>query len=63
MRVLNKLIWPHQVKVKEIPIDYGVDVRTRWVAENVSKDKWRINGNTYCFADQDDAMLFKLTWL
>jgi hypothetical protein len=37
--------------------------RIEWLRENLPHDDWRFNENnsTYCFANNDDAVLFKLT--
>lgn len=61
MRVLNKRIWPIQF---DLPIKdmHATDDRIIWLKNNLSKDEWRFNdmSSTYCFANKDDAVMFKL---
>jgi hypothetical protein len=39
------------------------DDRIIWLKENLPTDDWRFNENnsTYCFAKDEDAVLFKLS--
>jgi hypothetical protein len=62
MRVLSKQHWPIQFKMPIDDMDAGRE-RFRWLRENLEKDSWRYNNDTdtYCFATNDDAILFKLT--
>ena len=61
MRVLNKRHWPIQF---DLPIKdmYATDDRIIWLRENLSDNVWRYNehNSTFCFANKDDAVLFKL---
>lgn len=61
MRVLNKRLWPIQFKM---PVEHmeANDNRIFWLRENLPPDSWRFNdsNSTYCFANKDDAVLFKL---
>jgi hypothetical protein len=40
------------------------DDRIIWLKENLPKNDWRFNemNSTYCFAKNEDAVLFKLGW-
>jgi len=62
MRVLNKRLWPHQFK---LPVQDRcvTDNRIMWLKNNLSKEAWRYNeiNATFCFAEKDDAVLFKLS--
>ncbi len=62
MRVLNKKLWPYQFKMSVEHMEANAD-RIIWLQENLPKDDWRFNENnsTYCFAKNEDAVLFKLT--
>lgn len=63
MRVLNKRLWPYQFKMSVEHMEANAD-RIEWLRENLIKDEWRFNedNSTYCFAKDEDAVLFKLTW-
>ncbi len=62
MRVLNKRLWPYQfnLPVKDMHTN---DDRIIWLQENLNKEVWRFNetNSMFCFANKDDAVLFKLT--
>ena len=62
MRVLSKQHWPIQFKMPVEYMEANTD-RIKWLAENLPKDDWRFNDSTstYCFANNDDAVLFKLS--
>ena len=62
MRVINKKHWPYQFKMEVEYAEANAD-RLTWLKENLFKDDWRFNENnsTYCFAKNDDAVLFKLS--
>ena len=62
MRVINKRLWPYQFKMSEEYTEIYVD-RIAWLKENLVKDDWRFNENnsTYCFAKEEDAVLFRLS--
>lgn len=61
MRVLNKRIWPIQfdLPVKDM---YATDDRIIWLNQNLPREAWRFNehNSTFCFANKDDAVMFKL---
>lgn len=61
MRVLNKRHWPIQF---DLPVRdmHTTDDRIIWLRENFSNDVWRFNehNSTFCFANKDDAVMFKL---
>jgi len=61
MRVLNKRIWPHQFQMAVENMEANDD-RIIWLKNNLLRDDWRFNENnsTYCFANKDDAVMFKL---
>jgi hypothetical protein len=62
MRILNKRLWPYQftLPVKDM---HATDDRIIWLKNNMPKESWRYNetNSMFCFADKDDAMLFKLS--
>jgi hypothetical protein len=62
MRVLNKRLWPHQFR---LPVEdmNSTDDRIFWLRDNLPANTWRFNENdsTFCFANKDDAVLFKLS--
>lgn len=62
MRVLNKRFWPVQLSlpVKDM---YTNDDRIIWLRQNLPANAWRFNehNSTFCFANKDDAVMFKLT--
>jgi len=62
MRILNKRIWPYQFKMAVEHMEANND-RIIWLKENLPTDDWRFNENnsTYCFAKDEDAVLFKLS--
>jgi hypothetical protein len=62
MRVLNKRLWPYQFKMDVEHMEANDD-RIIWLKDNLPKDDWRFNetNSTYCFAKNEDAVLFKLT--
>jgi hypothetical protein len=61
MRVLNKRLWPIQfdLPVKDM---HATDDRIIWLKQNLPREAWRFNENNsvYCFANKDDAVMFKL---
>lgn len=62
MRVLNKRLWPYQFKMAVENMEANDD-RIIWLKDNLLRDAWRFNENnsTYCFAKDEDAVLFKLS--
>jgi len=61
MRVMNKKIWPLQVTLP--PCEIGVwGQRKNWLSKNVNLQNFYINGDTYCFKNNQDMFLFTLTW-
>jgi hypothetical protein len=63
MRVLNKRLWPHQFKMPVEHMEANTE-RIAWLRENLSRDEWRFNedNSTYCFTNNDDAVMFKLSF-
>lgn len=64
MRVMNKSIWPYQVKIED---DQYVE-RLEWLQENLYhgghyEPNWYINGPTYCFKDEKEYFHFVLRWM
>ncbi len=66
MRVLKKSIWPYQVKLNpktDRDDDHWFDPREAWLEEKMSKDQFYVIApNTFCFKNQQDAVMFSLRW-
>lgn len=62
MRVLNKRLWPVQfnLPIKDM---HTTDDRIIWLKNNMPREVWRYNetNSTFCFANKDDAVMFKLS--
>jgi hypothetical protein len=59
MRIMNKVIWPYQVKVNS---------RTDWDeildwCDTKLTSRYYVNNNTFCFKTSEDSLLFSLRWL
>jgi hypothetical protein len=59
MRIMNKSIWPYQVKVSARE-DWNEILD--WCNDNV-KSLYYVNNNTFCFKDSQDCTLFSLRWV
>jgi hypothetical protein len=59
MRIMNKAIWPFQVT---IPFDDNEqsDSMYNWCKEKYQC--WYLNGNTFCFQDEKEFLMFCLRW-
>ena len=58
-RIMNKAIWPFQVKVPFEDMDHS-DAMYNWCKEKVPQ--WYLNGDTFCFADEKQFLMFCLKW-
>jgi hypothetical protein len=69
MRVLNKKIWPYQVKINKHPDrNYVTDENPQeiWCRKNLKSKNWYSFGYTdvtFVFKRHEDAVLFSLHWL
>ncbi len=66
MRVMNKKIWPYQIKLDNGDTEVFAN-RLRWLKENLYhggyyEPKWYVNGDTYCFQDEKEYLHFLLVW-
>lgn len=67
MRVLKKELWPSRVTLDS---DWKKDINDveEWLGENVGafRDRWNVvynyNKTDFYFRNNDDAVIFKLTW-
>lgn len=65
MRVLNKKIWQHTIKMpRQMNQDLdSFDKKYDWLMENLSSDSWYIvNGDTYYFKKEEEFLFFLLRW-
>lgn len=63
MRVMNKSIWPFQIKIED-----KLGEAETWCKNNLYhggyyEPNWYRNGETFCFKDEKECMLFSLRWL
>jgi len=65
-RVMNKSIWPFQV---EIPFtgNEQSDAMYKWCEEKLYhgghyEPNWYLCGNTFCFKDEKEFLMFCLKW-
>lgn len=56
---MNKAIWPFQVDIDFQGNDHS-DAMYNWCSKNV--EKWYLNGNTFCFNDEKQYVMFCLKW-
>ena len=59
MRVMNKKIWPHQRTVKVVDLERH-DKMHNWCKENSSH--WYLNGDTFCFSNEKEFLVFCMKW-
>ena len=63
MRVMNKSIWPFQINVED-----KLGEAEAWCRENLYhgghyEPNWYRNGQTFCFKDEKECIMFSLRWL
>ena len=63
MRVMNKSIWPFQIRVEN-----DLAEMEKWCRDNLYhggyyEPNWYRNGQTFCFKDEKECMMFSLRWL
>jgi hypothetical protein len=69
MKVMNKQIWPYQIKMHIHPNRRYVtddDPRRIWCYDKLNDSDWTSYGYSnvvYCFKKECDAVLFALHWL
>ncbi len=58
-RIMNKAIWPFQI---EIPFtgNEQSDAMYNWCEEKYKN--WYLCGNTFCFQDEKEFLMFCLKW-
>jgi hypothetical protein len=59
MRIMNKSIWPYQRTIEFQDLEHS-DNMYNWCKKNV--DHWYLNGNTFCFSNEQSFLLFCMKW-
>ena len=57
---MNKAVWPHQTSVPFRSNDHSDDMYI-WCTEKCTQD-WYLNGNTFCFKNEQEFLMFCLRW-
>lgn len=59
MRVMNKVIWPYQIKVDSHD-DWNEVLE--WCDTKLTS-RYYVNSNMFCFKTEEDCVMFSLRWL
>jgi hypothetical protein len=59
MRTMNKAIWPFQVTIPFSNNEQS-DSMYNWCKDKYQR--WYLNGNTFCFQDEKEFLMFCLRW-
>lgn len=68
MRVLKKELWPYKIQHGVDHTTVKIDEIEHWLGDNLGafKSHWNVvyqsNCTDFYFREQDDLMMFKLTW-
>jgi len=68
MRVLKKELWPYKTRYGVDDTTMKIDEIEKWLGENLGafKSQWNAvyqsNCTDFYFREQDDLMMFRLTW-
>ena len=57
---MNKAVWPHQTTVPFRSNDHSDDMYI-WCKEKFTQG-WYLNGNTFCFKNEQEFLMFCLRW-
>lgn len=58
-RIMNKAVWPFQKEVEFRGNEHS-DTMYKWCEEKIPE--WYLNGNTFCFKDEKEFLMFCLRW-
>ena len=61
-RVMNKLVWPFQIKVEDKLGEVESWCRNNLYHGGYYEPNWYRNGETFCFKDEKEYLPFMLVW-